>query len=80
MAPKKPEEWNTVPNPKSKINNSGITVDLVHALEHTSVVCCVKFSPDGKYLATGCNHYAQIFEVVSGRRIWYFIFIQCHAR
>lgn len=29
----------------------------------------MKFSPDGKYLATGCNHLAQIFEISTGRKI-----------
>jgi hypothetical protein len=35
-----------------------------------SVVCCVKFSGDGKYLATGCNRIAQIYDVQTGQKIW----------
>ena len=34
-----------------------------------SVVCCVKFSNDGKYLATGCNRTAQIYDVKDGRKV-----------
>jgi glucose repression regulatory protein TUP1 len=63
----KPEELQLVLHPK--LRKSGLNVDLVHCFDHTSVVCCVKFSPDGKYLATGCNHLAQIFEISSGRKI-----------
>ncbi|KAF3169940.1 proteinral transcription repressor [Orbilia oligospora] len=46
-----------------------LDVDLVHTLEHNSVVCCVRFSHDGKYLATGCNRSAQIFDVQTGHRV-----------
>ncbi|RKP25671.1 transcriptional repressor rco-1 [Syncephalis pseudoplumigaleata] len=46
-----------------------LDVDLVHTLDHSSVVCCVNFSHDGKYLATGCNRTAQIYDVVTGQRI-----------
>jgi len=35
------------------------------------VVCCVKFSADGKFLATGCNRTAQIYDVKDGRKVWY---------
>lgn len=35
-----------------------------------SVVCCVKFSADGKYLATGCNRAAQIFDAKTGAKTW----------
>ena len=34
-----------------------------------SVVCCVKFSSDGKYLATGCNKTAQIYDTKTGAKI-----------
>ena len=35
-----------------------------------SVVCCVQFSQDGRYLATGCNQTAQIFDTKSGIKVW----------
>ncbi|KAL7273211.1 general transcription repressor [Rhizina undulata] len=46
-----------------------LDVDLVHTLEHNSVVCCVRFSQDGKYVATGCNRSAQIFDVKTGQKV-----------
>ena len=39
--------------------------------KQNSVVCCVRFSADGKYLATGCNRSAQIFDIHSGQSVWY---------
>jgi general transcriptional corepressor TUP1 len=57
-----------------RLRSANLTVDLVHCFDHNSVVCSVKFSPDGKYLATGCNHFSQIFEISSGRKILYFSF------
>ena len=38
-----------------------------------SVVCYVRFSPDGKYLATGCNRVAQIFDIKTGARTRYVV-------
>lgn len=35
------------------------------------VVCCVQFSADGRYVATGCNRTAQIFDVQTGQKVWY---------
>ncbi|PHH49344.1 Transcriptional repressor rco-1 [Ceratocystis fimbriata CBS 114723] len=46
-----------------------LDVDLVHTLTHESVVCCVRFSHDGKYVATGCNRSAQIYDVQTGEKI-----------
>ncbi|KAF8492125.1 WD40-repeat-containing domain protein [Gautieria morchelliformis] len=45
-----------------------LDVNLVHTLEHESVVCCVRFSADGKYLATGCNRSAQIYDTKTGAK------------
>ena len=33
-------------------------------------MCCVRFSADGKYLATGCNRTAQIYDTKTGQKIW----------
>jgi general transcriptional corepressor TUP1 len=35
-----------------------------------SVVCCVRFSADGKYLATGCNRTTQIYDTKTGQKTW----------
>ncbi|KAF9260002.1 WD40 repeat-like protein [Marasmius fiardii PR-910] len=56
-------DWFAIFNPKIE---NGLAVNLVHILMHESVVCCVQFSPDGKYLATGCNRTAQIYDVRTG--------------
>ncbi|KAJ7493401.1 chromatin associated protein [Mycena galericulata] len=45
-----------------------LDVSLVHTFMHETVVCCVQFSADGKWLATGCNRTAQIFDVQTGHK------------
>src|SRR5271170_2055933 len=46
-----------------------LDVSILHTFEHPSVVCCVRFSADGKYIATGCNKSAQIFDVKTGAKV-----------
>lgn len=59
-------DWFAVFNPRAR---RVLDVDLVHNLAHESVVCCVRFSHDGRYVATGCNRSAQIFEVSTGNQV-----------
>lgn len=59
-------DWFAVFNPEVQ---RVLDVELVHHLNHDSVVCCVRFSRDGKYLATGCNRSAQIFDVTTGQNV-----------
>ena len=49
-----------------------LDVDLVHTLSHDNQVNCVRFSADGKYVATGCNQSAQIFDVINGEKVCVF--------
>ncbi|KIL53808.1 hypothetical protein M378DRAFT_19534 [Amanita muscaria Koide BX008] len=58
-------DWCAVFNPKVK---RVLDVQLVHNLVHESVVCCVRFSSDGKYLVTGCNRTAQIYDTKTGAK------------
>lgn len=60
------DDWFAVFNPRVQ---RVLDVGLVHTLQHESVVCCVRFSQDGRYVATGCNRSAQIFDVSTGRQV-----------
>lgn len=60
------DDWHAVFNPRV---SRRLDVDLVHNLAHQSVVCCVRFSHDGRFVATGCNRSAQIFDVYSGKQV-----------
>ncbi|KAG0056525.1 general transcription repressor [Gryganskiella cystojenkinii] len=59
-------DWFAISNPKVP---QQLKVDLVHTLDHSSVVCCVRFSADGRYLATGCNRSARIFDISTGQNV-----------
>ena len=37
---------------------------------YRSVVCCVRFSSDGRFLATGSNRSAQIYDIDTGGKLW----------
>ncbi|KAJ7641244.1 chromatin associated protein [Roridomyces roridus] len=63
---KEGNDWFVMYNPKVKRT---LDVSLIHTFAHETVVCCIQFSGDGKYLATGCNRTAQIYDVSSGRKI-----------
>ncbi|KAF2657420.1 transcriptional repressor rco-1 [Lophiostoma macrostomum CBS 122681] len=60
---KEGNDWYAVFNPRAR---RVLDVDLIHNLPHQSVVCCVRFSLDGRFVATGCNRSAQIFDVETG--------------
>lgn len=59
-------DWYAVFNPNVR---RVLDIDLVCNLVHDSVVCCVRFSHDGRYVATGCNRSAQIFDVATGNQV-----------
>ncbi|KAI8366731.1 WD40-repeat-containing domain protein [Radiomyces spectabilis] len=46
-----------------------LKVDLVHTFDHGSVVCCVRFSTDGRYLAAGCNQATYIYDTATAARV-----------
>jgi glucose repression regulatory protein TUP1 len=56
-------EFTLVPAANAPTN---LAVSDHHTLVHTSVVCCVRFSRDGRLLATGSNNMTQIFDVYTG--------------
>ncbi|KAF7727927.1 proteinral transcription repressor [Apophysomyces ossiformis] len=59
-------DWFALFNPKT---SRQLNVELLHSLDHASVVCCVKFSADGRYLAAGCNRSTFIYDVATAQRI-----------
>ncbi|KAF8150266.1 WD40-repeat-containing domain protein [Mycena galopus ATCC 62051] len=63
---KEGSDWFVIYNPTTPRT---LEVSLVHTFLHDSVVFCVQFSADGKWLATGCNRKAQIFNVNTGRKM-----------
>jgi len=60
------EDWEAAQHPKltKKLN-----LQHINAFGHSTVVCCVRFSRDGKLFATGCNPTAQVFNTVTGREL-----------
>ncbi|KAI8376477.1 WD40-repeat-containing domain protein [Radiomyces spectabilis] len=60
------QDWFALFNPKAQ---RYLKVDLLHTFEHGSVVCCVKFSADGRYLAAGCNQATYVYDTVTAVRV-----------
>jgi WD40 repeat protein len=60
-------DWFLMYNPR--LPQKTLDVSLLHQFNHESVVCCVRFSKDGRYLATGCNRTAQIFDMKTGQMV-----------
>ncbi|PON21536.1 glucose repression regulatory protein TUP1 [Trichoderma gamsii] len=60
------DDWYVIFNPQVQ---RVLDVDPVHTLLHDSVVCHVRISQDGKYVATGSNRFARIFDVYTGEEI-----------
>ncbi|KLO19299.1 WD40 repeat-like protein [Schizopora paradoxa] len=75
--PDSKKNWSVIYNPKVK---KRVEVDLVHTLLHESIVCCVRFSADGKFLATGCNRSAQIYDVKTGEKTCVLIDSGCNPQ
>uniref|UniRef100_A0A7S1XH44 Transcriptional repressor Tup1 N-terminal domain-containing protein n=1 Tax=Compsopogon caeruleus TaxID=31354 RepID=A0A7S1XH44_9RHOD len=48
---------------------SNINIKLQNTFNHNSVVCCVRYSWNGLYLATGSNRCAHVLDATSGARI-----------
>ncbi|KAF9528647.1 WD40-repeat-containing domain protein [Crepidotus variabilis] len=59
-------DWYALFSPQIKRT---LDVHLLHTLHHTGVVCSIRFSSDGKFVATGSNRIAQIFDVQTGATI-----------
>ncbi|KAI8459842.1 pyridoxal phosphate-dependent transferase [Phakopsora pachyrhizi] len=63
---KEGEDWMMMSNPKVE---KVVDVGLVHTLVHNSVVCCVKFLPNGNILATACNQNTMLCNTMTGSKI-----------
>ncbi|KAI8461872.1 hypothetical protein BY996DRAFT_8494483, partial [Phakopsora pachyrhizi] len=63
---KEGEDRMMMSNPKVK---KVVDVGLVHTLVHNSVVCCVKFLPDGNILAAGYNENTTLYNTMTGSKI-----------
>ncbi|CEP08672.1 hypothetical protein [Parasitella parasitica] len=60
------QDWFALFNPKA---TRYLKVDLLHTFDHGSVVCCVKFSGDGRFLAAGCNQATYIYDTMNATRV-----------
>lgn len=59
-------DWDAFFNPSIP---RSFDISLLHSFTHVSVVCCSVFSPDGSYVATGCNKSTTIFRMQDGMKL-----------
>ena len=57
-----PNSWHVIYNPKLY---KSMEINLKETFMHREVVSCVKFSPNGAFLATGSNKLISLFDTVS---------------
>mmetsp|Transcript_23621 Transcript_23621/g.93295 ORF Transcript_23621/g.93295 Transcript_23621/m.93295 type:complete len:570 (-) Transcript_23621:888-2597(-) len=61
-----PENDYTVVHGKELTGNQ-VNVVLLNTFHHKEVVCCVRYSWDGEYVATGSNRHAHMFNASTGK-------------
>lgn len=59
-------DWLVTYNPKVP---KSLSIDLAHSINFESVVCCVRFSNSGKYLALSGNRVCSIYDATNGNRL-----------
>ena len=63
------DDWNVTTGRSTNGAPVNMQVSLQNTLTHNSVVCCVRYSWDGQYLATGSNRSAQVFDANTGQSV-----------
>lgn len=63
------DDWGVVEGRGADGSPANMNLTLQDTLPHDSVVCCVRYSWDGLYLATGSNRCAHIFDANTGRNV-----------
>lgn len=63
------EDWAVYQGRTANGSLVNMKVSLQHSLTLDSVVCCVRYSWDGQYLATGSNRSAHIFDATTGQSV-----------
>lgn len=67
------EDWEVRSGRAADGSEVNLNLYLQNNLTHDSVVCCVRYSRDGRYLATGSNKVADIYDPSTGQRIARFV-------
>ncbi|KAK2007912.1 WD40 repeat-like protein [Colletotrichum eremochloae] len=60
------DDWFAISNPSL---SPKFDISLVYTMALSSVVLCVRFSFDGKYIAMGCHNAAYIYDVETGEQL-----------